>query len=104
MEQPDRYQQAAELIRKRLPEIRCLRCGHDEFFVDTHANALSTGRPNSYSPLRLHNMINGSKPTLAAAIPVITLACSRCGNIESHLTGVLLDSEEPIPTLEPLDG
>lgn len=96
MAESSKREEAIELIRQSFPDIRCLRCGFDEFYVDTDVDALGTGKPGGKSILRLHNLIKEGEPTLAARFPVVTLACTRCGHIENHITSILMEAEKPL--------
>ncbi|HEY0439715.1 MAG TPA: hypothetical protein VGD36_06530 [Xanthobacteraceae bacterium] len=91
----------AELVHNSFPDIRCLRCGHDRFFLAADVNALAAeGGGNRRSVLALQSAIADPKH---ARNPIVTLACLRCGHIEQHLTGMLTKAEKPISKAE-LDG
>ncbi len=71
----------AKLFRESFPDVRCLRCGHTEFFIlPAVRQSFMMGDP-------------ALKPTL---LPVVTLACTRCGHIEQHLSERLEDASKPI--------
>ena len=69
-----------KLFRKSFPDVGCLRCGHDEFFI------LPATREEFWTQL-------ASRPTF---LQVVTLACTRCGHIERHLTEQLEKASKPI--------
>ncbi len=71
----------AKLFKESFPDVRCLRCGHTEFFIlPAVRQSFMMGDP-------------ALKPTL---LPVVTLACTRCGHIEQHLSKRLEDASKPI--------
>jgi len=90
---PTDFDVLASLVTKSFPNIRCLRCHHDEFYLTDKADLLNdfaikidnpsmpTGEPQSYS--------------------VLTLACTRCGHLEHHLKAVLSQAAKPIVIEEP---
>jgi hypothetical protein len=69
-----------ELFRKSFPDVGCLRCGNEEFFI------LPATREGFWTQL-------ASRPTF---LQVVTLACTRCGYIERHLTEQLERASKPI--------
>ena len=62
----------AELIREAFPEMKCLRCNHDNFYI-------------------LPNMQNAM-----FNLGVVVIACTRCGFVEQHLIGMLKRAAKPI--------
>ena len=70
-----------KLFRKSFPDIRCLRCGYQSFNI----------LPATRQPFRTNDL--ASAP---ASLPVITLACARCGHIEQHLSDRLSETAIPI--------
>ena len=62
------------LIRESFPEIVCLRCKNDDFYIFPNVTDLS-------------------------GLGVVTLGCSRCGFIEQHLIGTLRTATKPIVAL-----
>ncbi len=76
----DDFEELAGLMKASFPEISCLRCGFDRFYVlpDAPAPRLADG------------------PLTDSRHPVLSLACVRCGHIEQHLTGVLRSASKPI--------
>jgi hypothetical protein len=87
------YNELAELVDASFPNLKCLRCGHDKFFLAADVDALSAGGENRKSVLELQSALADPKH---ARNPVVTLACLRCGHIEQHLTGMLTKAEKPI--------
>jgi predicted nucleic-acid-binding Zn-ribbon protein len=69
-----------ELFRKSFPDVGCLRCGNSDFYV---LPATREGFWTQYA----------SRPTF---LEVVTLACTRCGHIERHLTEQLEKAAKPI--------
>ena len=65
----------ADLIRAAFPEMKCLRCNNDNFYILPNAqnNLLSLG--------------------------VVNVACSRCGFVEQHMIGILRSATKPIDVL-----
>ncbi|MFL4974723.1 MAG: hypothetical protein ACJ8DU_17975 [Microvirga sp.] len=84
------FEELKELVNASFPDLRCLRCGNETFYLASDIDALGTGKLHSYSRIALHSLL--SDP----ANPVITLACTRCGYLEHHMTGVLRRAEKPI--------
>ena len=80
----------AELVKASFPDLRCLRCDNDQFYLASDIDVLGTGKPGSYSRISLHTLLSDPEN------PVITLACTRCGYLEHHMTGILRRAEKPI--------
>uniref|UniRef100_Q07HD8 Uncharacterized protein n=1 Tax=Rhodopseudomonas palustris (strain BisA53) TaxID=316055 RepID=Q07HD8_RHOP5 len=78
-----KFEELAGLVKASFPDLRCLRCGHDQFFLDDQGGIDGM--------LLLHSIINDPLR------PVVTLACTRCGHLEQHLTGLLRQAAKPIP-------
>ena len=78
----------ADLVNASFPELRCLRCGNDQFYVtdDPAAAGVKEAR-------RLLGLPEESENSLG---PVVTLACRRCGHVEQHLTDLLQNAPKPI--------
>jgi hypothetical protein len=74
-----------KLFKESFPDIGCLRCENDEFYI------LPSTRQTIVSPDGL---------SAIATIPIMTVACTRCGHIEQHLIPTLRDAAKPIA----LDG
>ena len=70
-----------KLFKKSFPDIGCLRCGHKTFFI----------LPATRQPFRTDDLASSPQ-----SLPVITLACTRCGHIEQHLSDTLEDASKPI--------
>jgi predicted nucleic-acid-binding Zn-ribbon protein len=88
----------AELVDASFPNLKCLRCGYEKFFLASDVHALAAkGGQNKLSVLALQSML--ADPVHAQS-PVVTLACQRCGHIEQHLTGMLTKAAKPIPNGE----
>lgn len=65
------------LVKEAFPDLKCLRCGHDAFFLRSFRS-----------------------PGLAGAFGDVTeieLICQRCGLIERHAAAQLKACEKPIP-------
>ncbi len=77
-----KFEELADLVKASFPELRCLRCGHDQFYLaDQGIDGF----------LLLHSVVNDPLK------PVVTLACTRCGHLEQHLKGLLRQAHKPIP-------
>ncbi len=74
---PENFDELVGLLDASFPDIRCLRCGFDKFYM--------LDGPHLNLP---------SGPLTDLQRPVMRLACARCGYLEDHLTGVLRDSLE----------
>jgi hypothetical protein len=70
-----------KLFKESFPDIRCLRCGNDEFYILPSARQV---------------IVLPEGPAREAIIPVMTVACTRCGHVEQHLLGTLRDAAKPI--------
>ena len=70
-----------KLFRLSFPDVGCLRCGNGDFFI------LPATREGFWAQ-------QASRPTF---LQVVTLACTRCGHIERHLTEQLEQASKPIP-------
>jgi ribosomal protein L37E len=89
------FKDLAELVDASFPGLKCLRCGHEAFFLASDVNALAaSGGENRRSVLALQSAVADPKH---ARNPVLTLACMRCGHLEQHLTGMLTKAAKPIP-------
>jgi predicted nucleic-acid-binding Zn-ribbon protein len=75
-----RVDDLAELFRESFPDVHCLRCGHGEFYI---------------LPAIRQTFLMGESPA-PRLLPVITLACTRCGHIEQHLSDRLREASKPI--------
>ena len=69
-----------ELFKRSFPDVGCLRCGNGDFFL------LPATREGFWTQL-------ASRPKF---LQVVTLACTRCGHIERHLTETLEKASKPI--------
>jgi hypothetical protein len=69
---PDDFDEVVGLLSTVFPDVKCLRCAHDKFYLlDSPSQSLPSG------------------PLTDERRPILRLACTRCGHIEDHLTGVL---------------
>jgi predicted nucleic-acid-binding Zn-ribbon protein len=84
------FEELKGLVNASFPELRCLRCGNEQFFLTSDIDALGTGKPGSLSKISLHTLLSDPEN------PVITLACTRCGYLEHHMTGIMRRAEKPI--------
>ncbi len=78
----------AELFRESFPDVRCLRCGHGDFYI---------------LPSDRETFIIGDREARREYLPVITLACIRCGHIEQHLSDSLRAAAKPIEIERPVE-
>jgi Zn ribbon nucleic-acid-binding protein len=87
-EQPQeaKIDELAELFKESFPNVHCLRCGHGDFYILPAARQTFMMSEPALSPKLL---------------PVITLACTRCGHIEQHLSDQLRDAAKPIDFEKP---
>ena len=91
---PEGFEELAGLVKASFPDIRCLRCGHEELYLVSDE---SSGIPGYIS-----SQVMGSDITHRRH-PFMALACTRCGHIEHFLTGIMDRAEKPI-TPENADG
>ncbi len=71
----------AELFKQSFTEHHCLRCGHGEFYI---------------LPSERQTFLMGQATPQPRLLPVMTLACTRCGYIEQHLSEPLRSAAKPI--------
>ena len=82
----DTVSELAELFKESFPDAHCLRCGNADFYIlPASRQAFMMGEP-------------GSAPRL---LEVVTLACTRCGYVEQHLSAQLRAAERPIEDAKP---
>jgi predicted nucleic-acid-binding Zn-ribbon protein len=79
----------AELVKKSFPDLRCLRCRNDKFYV--------TDDPATANLREVRTLLGMPAVSGEPFGPVVTLACRRCGYIEQHLTDLLLEAPQPVP-------
>lgn len=81
------------LVASSFPDLRCLRCGHDVFFLE----------PAMERKLRWFEQHRAFGPNLPydQKSPMISLICGRCGFVEQHVTSVLQAADKPIPQNTP---
>ena len=72
------FDELAGLVKASFPDLTCLRCGNDRFYLLT-------------DPDRPGMPADGGRP-----VAVLTLACTRCGFLENHLAEALRHSAKPI--------
>lgn len=70
-----------KLFKESFPDIHCLRCGYNSFHV---------------LPATRQNFMLGEPVGSPTLLPVTTIACTRCGHIEQHLSEKLRDTPIPI--------
>jgi hypothetical protein len=89
------FETLAQLVNTSFPDLYCLRCGNEQFFV--------TDDPATAN-LREVRLLLGMPTTSDDGLgPVVTLACRRCGFVEQHLTDLLQKAQKPLPqALKPL--
>lgn len=73
-----RFEELQTLIKESFPNLKCLRCGHDEFY--------------------LGQVVVGDNTWLSDEVTseVARLVCRRCGNMEQHSVSVLQRADRPI--------
>jgi predicted nucleic-acid-binding Zn-ribbon protein len=78
------FEELAKLVKTSFPNLLCLRCGNDSFFLSSNA------KPRTLADLvQIYDTSQSIGDTLL-------LACSNCGHIEQHLTSILEKAEKPI--------
>ncbi len=70
-----------KLFKESFPDVHCLRCGHDGFYI---------------LPAIQQAFLVADPAISTTLLPVITLACTRCGHIEQHLSQALRGARKPI--------
>lgn len=73
-----RFEDLQELIVESFPDLKCLRCGHDAFY--------------------LGQVVVGDNTWVSDEVTseVARLVCRRCGNMEQHSVSVLQKAKKPI--------
>jgi predicted nucleic-acid-binding Zn-ribbon protein len=84
------FDRLADLVNESFPELSCLRCGNAQFYLtdDPAFARLEEVR-------RLLGLPTDSDQDSPG--PVATLACTRCGYVEQHLTDALRKANKPLP-------
>jgi len=85
----EQLDELAKLFKESFPDVHCLRCDNDEFYI------LPSARQTIVLP---------DGPPSEAALPVMTLACTRCGHIEQHLIRMLREASKPIEVERPAES
>jgi hypothetical protein len=75
------FNKLADLVKSSFPDLKCLRCGNERFFLVTEPEKIRT----------LADLGNARSEASTA-----TLACTRCGFLENHLAEPLRRSGKPI--------
>jgi predicted nucleic-acid-binding Zn-ribbon protein len=75
----DSLDRSIELLKEAFPELRCLRCGNDRFFIQEDSLR------GQEAPDALHG--------------IVTLTCTRCGFLERHDLDMLTAAEKPLKKL-----
>jgi predicted nucleic-acid-binding Zn-ribbon protein len=86
VEQKSEFETLRDLVREAFPDLRCLRCGSDDFFLKGMLDNLGTGEFIEGKPL-------SSTQDYEQAL---RLVCQRCGFVEHHSVQVLQDAAKPI--------
>lgn len=71
-------------LESAFADIRCLRCGHESFYLAGPIEYVYQGRNEIPAASRLHR--HGGP-----AIETVDLICKRCGMVESHALSILGD-------------
>lgn len=71
-------------LEKSFADIRCLRCGHENFYLAGPAEYVYQGRHRISAGSRLHRYDG-------PMIETVDLICKRCGMVESHALNILRD-------------
>jgi len=85
--EPDTLGEAVELLRAAFPDMRCLRCGHDDFRLldaPVYTGRLST-REHRIGLIHFHPFPRA-----------VVLVCQSCGMTEQHDLDILEKAEKPI--------
>ena len=89
IEEKSEFEMLRELVRDAFPDLRCLRCGSDDFYLKGMLDNLGTGQfvqGKPQSPDRDYES-------------VLRLVCQRCGFVEHHSVQILQESDKPIRKL-----
>lgn len=80
--------QLAQALDVAFPDIKCLRCGSESFFLAGPAQYVYQGRNDISKDVGLHRYGG-------PMIETVDLICRRCGMIESHALNILLEYVSP---------
>ncbi len=75
-----------ELFTQSFPEASCLRCGNGDFYI---------------LPASRQTFLMGEPTMTPKRLGGVTLACTRCGYVEQHLSAQLRHASRPISTTKP---
>jgi ribosomal protein L37E len=75
-------------FKASFPDIRCLRCGYQSFVVF----------PATQQQFLVNDLARAPK-----LLPMVTMACARCGHIEQHLSENLGTTPIPIELAKPTE-
>ncbi|WP_126401863.1 hypothetical protein [Blastochloris tepida] len=89
VEEKSVFDDLSALIKESFPDLRCLRCGHDKFYL-LEENIYLAKQDGSLFRKEI-NIFKAERPSIT------TLACARCGHLESHMTEILVSAPKPIP-------
>jgi predicted nucleic-acid-binding Zn-ribbon protein len=78
----------AKLVTDSFPNLVCLRCGSDQFYV--------TDDPAVAGIKEARRLLGLPDEAQASFGPIVTLACRRCGYIEQHFSDILHNAKKPI--------
>lgn len=84
------FKKLADVIANEFPDLQCLRCGHDGFFLSTDLSHPTMNVVGEVPDIILRSMDAGIEP-------ITTLVCRKCGYIEQHLTSILLNMKQEKP-------
>jgi hypothetical protein len=82
--------QMAREVDLAFPNLKCLRCGNESFFLvgpESDSYRIIKKTPSFYK-----------FDSDASAIEVLELVCQRCGMIERHSWKILKNAQKPIQT------
>ncbi len=80
------YDWLAGQVSTSFPDLKCLRCGHDKFYLDT-----SRSKPKMRSLGDLASAIGSSHEPRYVGI-----VCTKCGHVEQHVVDVIEKAAKPI--------
>lgn len=84
-------------LENAFADIRCLRCGHESFYLAGPAEYVYQGR-NEFSTTSGLHRYGGP------AIATVDLICKRCGMVESHALNILREFSKKVLPEGPNEG
>jgi predicted nucleic-acid-binding Zn-ribbon protein len=79
------YDWLANQVSTSFPDLKCLRCGYDKFYLDT-----------SRSKLKMQSLGGLSAIGSSHEPRYVGIVCTKCGHVEQHVVDVIEKAAKPI--------